>query len=212
MAKGEMRYTGSGAKVQRFDNKPIAEGDYQLELDDNVKVGKSTEKGPDAIPYINTQWRALGTEAKDADGNPKPGAKNRVVFHKFFLSLKPGSDGVLMPERGGGILEFCRSFGEEPSFAIKTLTKSDDTTEDYLDSEEVEAYVKSKVGEVKAAHVTIEKQKGPDKKLIPGHPGQNKIAYWELDEGAMSGEAEAPAKPAPAKGNVNLPKKAAGKK
>lgn len=208
MAKGEARYQSAGKSVHRFDNKPIPVNDYQLQLlgeKEGLEVKKSEEKGPDAIPYINCRFRALGTAAKE-------GQKDRIVFHKFFLSLKPGTDAVIMPERGGGIVEFCRAGGEEADFATLTLQKSDGEEESYMDPEEVLEYLKGKVDRVFPAHVIIEAAKDRDGKKQVGHPGNNKIAHWNLDESQLTGETEEkePAKPA-AKAATPL-KKAAGKK
>lgn len=202
MAKGEARYNSEGKQVQRFDNTPIPRDDYQLNLiEEGLGVKKSDEKGPNAIPYINVRFRALGTAAKE-------GQKDRLVFHKFFLSMKPGTDGIIMPERGGGIVEFCRANGEEADFAIRTLEKSDGSTEDYMDPEEVKAYLDGKVDSTFPAHVIIEPAKDRDNKPIPKHPGNNKIAHWNLDESQVTGEAE-PEKPAT---KVAQLKKAGGKK
>jgi len=203
MAKGEARYSSAGKAVHRFDNTPLPRGDYDLNLsEEGLEVKKSEEKGPDAIPYINTRFRAIGTAAKE-------GAKDRLVFHKFFLSMKPGADGIIMPERGGGIVEFCRSFGEEADFAVLKLKKSDSSTEDYFDPEEVMEYLKSKVDEPRKAHVSIEAQKDREGNTVKGHPGNNKIAHWELDAEAMTGEAEEEDKTTKV---AHLPKRAAGKK
>ncbi len=203
MAQGEARYNSAGRSVVRFDNKPIPVNDYQLELQEaGLEVKKSAEKGPDAIPYINSRLTALGTAAKE-------GAKDRLIFHKWFLSLKPGSDGVVMPERGGGLVEFCRSYGEEADFAILSLKLSDGSTVKYFDPEEVLEYLKGKVGEPRQAHVTIEKKKDQDGKIDTNHPGDNKIAYWQLDASVMTGEeAEEETETKPA----SKLKKAGGKK
>lgn len=192
MAKGEARFSSEGRDVVRFDNTPIPRNVYDLPLEkEGLEVKKSEEKGPDAIPYVNCRFRAQGTA-------PKEGQKDRLVFHKFFLSLKEGSDGVIMPMRGGGIVEFCRAHGDEADFSVKTITKEDKSTEDYLDSEEVLSYLQSKIGENSRALVIIEAAKDRAGNAIPKHPGNNKIAHWELAEGEMTGT---PAKVEPAKTN-----------
>lgn len=201
MARGEARYSSAGKQVHRFDNTPIPVGDYQLLLvEEGLSIKRSVEKGPDAIPYVNTWLRALDTA-------PKEGQKDRLVFHKYFLSMKPGSDGIIMPERGGGIVEFCRSHGEEADFQILTLVKSDKTTEDYFDPEEVMEYLKTKLDDPRQAHVIIEAQKDHEGNAVKGHPGNNKVAYWELDAEGVTGQPEpAPSAPRTAKGATNLPK------
>lgn len=205
MAKGEARYSSAGKAVVRFDFKPLPKDDYQLELrGEGLEVKKSEEKGPDAVPYINCRLAALGTAAKE-------GGKDRVVFQKFFLSMKPGSDGVIMPERGGGLVEYCRSSGEEADFAVLTLKKSDGTEESYFDPEEVIEFLRGKVGEARKGHVIIEAAKDRSGAAVKGHPGNNKIAHWDLSESAMTGEVAEEEEEKP-KSKVTPLKKADGKK
>jgi hypothetical protein len=205
MAKGEMRYNSTGKQVVRFENKPIPRGDYQLTLlADDLKVKRSEEKGPDAVPYIGARFAAGGTAAKE-------GGKDRLVFVNFFLSMKPGSDGQIMPERGGGLVEYCRAHGEEADFAIRTLEKSDGTTEDYFDAEEVLEYLNGKTDTTIQGHVIIEKAKDRQGNAIEGHPGNNKVGHWNVSEEVVTGAAPS-APPAPVKGKATPLKAGADKK
>jgi hypothetical protein len=204
MAKGEARYSSAGKPVVRFDNKPLPKDDYQLELKkEGLEIKRSVEKGPDAIPYINCRFAALGTATKE-------GGKDRLVFNKFFLSLKPGSDGIVMPERGGGLVEFCRSYGEEADFGLITQEQSDGTEVTFFDPEEVLEYLEGKVGDARSCHVGIDIAKDKSGTPVKNHPGNNKINHWNLDGSVMTGEEEVEEKK-PAK-NVTPLKKAGGKK
>lgn len=185
MAKGEQRFSGSGREVQHFNFNPIPEDDYGLLLqEDGLMVKKSEEKGPDAIPYINCRFAAQGTAAKE-------GQKDRVVFHMFFLSLKPGSDGVVMPDRGGQLVEFYRARGVELDAPILSKTLEDGSTVDYLDPEPILEQLKEWTDTVTDAHVVIEKdrdQKDASGKVVrkanPNDPGRNKIQKFLVGEAA----------------------------
>lgn len=194
MAKGEATYSSADKKVVRFENKPIPKGDYELVLlEKGLEVRRSKEKGPDAIPYIGCRFGVQGTEAKE-------GGKPRLVFVNFFLSLKPGADGIVMPERQGGIVEFLRANGKElEGVGIKTLTKEDGSTEQYLDAEAIVEMLKEMSDTATSAHVTIEPGRDPK-----GSDDRNKVSYW----GAKDDESEEPAKEEekPA-GKKTLPKK-----
>lgn len=192
MAKGEATYSSEGKKVQRFVNTPFPKGDYGLLLQGKgLEIRRSKEKGPDAIPYIACRFEAQGT-AKD-------GGKNRLVFHNFFLSTKPGTDGVIMPERQGGIVEFMRANGQELKCGLKELTKEDGTVEKYLDAEAVLEQLTEMVDTVTQGHVVIESGRTPDE-------DRNKVSYWkgaDDEEGEEEAEEEKPAatgkKPLPSK-------------
>lgn len=195
MAKGESQYQSAGKKVVRFESKPIPKGDYELTLlDKGLEVRRSKDKGPDAIPYIGCRFAAEGTAAKE-------GGKNRLVFVNFFLSLKPGADGIVMPERQGGIVEYLRANGKELDVGIKTLTLEDGSTVNYLDAEAILEMLQEMTDTTTPAYVTIEAGRDPK-----GGDDRNKVSYWgakEADEGEGE-EEEAPKAPA---GKKALPKK-----
>lgn len=198
MAAGET-YSSAGKPVVAFESKPIAAGDYGLLLQSTgLEIKRSEEKGPDAIPYINTRMEAQGTAAKE-------GAKNRLVFHPFYLSLEPGSDGVVMPERGGGIVQFLRANGKElGGCPVQTLTKSDGTKARYLDPEHVIGLLQDMTDTVTQGNVVIEAAKDRQGKLIPGAPGKNKVRNWL---GADAVESAVPAASATKKAAPALKKK-----
>lgn len=198
MAQGET-YSSAGKPVVAFESKPIAAGDYPLLLQEQgLEIKRSEEKGPDAIPYVNTRQEAQGTAAKE-------GAKNRLVFHPFYLSLEPGTDGVIMPERGGGIVQYLRANGKElGNCPVLTLVKSDGTKVKYLDPEYIVSLLQEMTDTVTQANVAVEAAKDRAGKLIPGAPGKNKVRNW-LGADAVE---ETPKAPAP-KTATNLPKKKA---
>lgn len=196
MAKGEASYSSAGKTVQRFENKPIPKGDYNLTLlEKGLEIRRSKEKGPDAIPYIGCRYAAEGTEGKE-------GGKPRLVFVNYFLSMKPGADGVIMPERQGGIVEFMRANGKELDVGVKTLTKEDGSTEQYLDAEAILEMLQEMTDTTTPAYVTIEAGRDPK-----GADDRNKVSYWGAKEEAEEEEEEKePAKPA-SKGKLPAKKK-----
>lgn len=186
MAKGEgSTYSSAGKKVVAFDFKPLPAGDYDLLLQSNgLEVRRSQEKGPDAIPYISCRFEAQGTAQKE-------GGKNRLVFHSFFLSLKPGSDGVIMPERGGGIVQFLRANGQElEGIDVKTVEKEDGTSEDYLDAEAVLELLQDMTDSVTKGHVAVEAGRDRQGNVDPKAPGRNKVSNWLGAEEAEEEEGE----------------------
>lgn len=195
MAKGEATYSSSGKNVVRFESKPIPKGDYNLTLlGKGLEIRRSKDKGPDAIPYIGCRFAAEGTAVKE-------GGKDRLVFVNFFLSLKPGADGVVMPERQGGIVEFMRANGKElEGVGVKTLTKEDGSTESYLDAEVIIEQLKEMTDTTTPGFVTIEPGRDPK-----GSDDRNKVSYWGAKE-ADEAEEEAPKAPA-AKGKLPAKKK-----
>lgn len=216
MAVGETKFSSRGQAVKRFTNNPIPRGVYPLELlGDGMEVKVSKDNPENSIPRVGVRFAAQGTG--------KDGGKDRLMFHDFFLSLKPGKDGVAMPFRGGGLVEFARAQGDE----LENIDLLEKTIEvdgaplkvKYLDPAQVMEYLESKVGVVTEGKVTIEadrdESKGPNGKfpINEDHPGRNKLDNWKLDEALLQGdgeeepEEEAPRKPVASTAKKPLPKK-----
>ncbi len=104
MATGE--WSSKGKEAKKFNFEPFPPGEYELKL-----LGDSTEtrrkQEPGALPYNATRFEALGTATGE-------GGKNRLLFHNFFLSLKPGKGGDAMPERADQLAGFGKALGDEP--------------------------------------------------------------------------------------------------
>lgn len=211
MATGEQKWSSRGEKVKRFSSNPIPKGTYPLELlGEGIEVKKSKSDPDNSVPRIGVRFAAHGTA--------KEGQKDQLYFHDFYLSLKPGKDGVAMPNRGGQLIEYARANGDElDDIDLEEMDVTDSNgdvqTVRYLSPTQVMEYLESKVGQVHDGKLTIEADTAqadePSKGLKKGdkypindeHPGRNKLQNWAVDEAALQGEqAEeeeaAPAKPA----------------
>lgn len=184
MAKGERRFNSAGQDVVHFDRSPLPEDDYDLKLlADDLGVRSSKDKGPNAIPYINCRFEALNTAAKE-------GQKNRLVFKRFFLSLKPSPQGSVAPLRGGGLTELYRSKGMELEVPVLSKTivsgEGEDATQEeveYLDPEAILEQLQEWTDSVFRAHVSVDKPRdrvvnGKTIAADPKAPGQNDIDKW----------------------------------
>ena len=102
MTTGERTWSSNGREVKKFENKPITPGEYDLKMGGDwvQKVAEGTGK----LPYLNGSVEVLGTAATE-------GGKNRKVYHRLFLSLKPGGDGVVMPDRGNQLNGLAKGLG-----------------------------------------------------------------------------------------------------
>lgn len=208
MAKGEKRYSSAGKDIHEFNFQPIPEDDYDLVLlADGLEMRRSKDQGPDAIPYIGCRFEALNTAAKE-------GQKNRLVFINFFCSLKPGSDGVIMPERGGGLAQLYRSKGVELDAPVlsKSIKKGEgenaqEEEVEYLDPETIIEQLKEWTDSKFRGHVSIEREREKpgmsprEKEALKKKPGRNKVDRWNVPEVA------APAPKAQAAGGLKKAKK-----
>lgn len=189
MAKGES-YSSAGKQVHGFSFQPIAKGDYKLKLlEEGLGVKKSEAKGPDAIPYINTRFEVLDSAAKE-------GQKNRLVFPMFFLSLEPGKDGIIGPERQGGIVEFLRANGKELQTGVLSQTQEDGSVVKYLDPKPILEMLQEMTDGITDAHIDIEPGRDSKGNKDPKVPGRNRVQKWlGADAVAPDEDDEAPAPP-----------------
>lgn len=208
MAAGESKFSSRGVAIKRFENTPIPKGTYEFELlSDGMEVKVSLENPENSIPRIGCRFAAHGTAKEE-------GGKNRLYFHDFFLSTKPGKDSTMMPARGGQLIEFARAQGDELDdidLEEKTITNADgqEETVKYLSPGQVMEYLESKVGGMLEGKLNIEPdsaqaddpttglKRGDKFPLSEAHPGRNKMSNWQLDASMLAGsqeEEEAPAK------------------
>lgn len=217
-AQGEKNFSSEGMEVQKFDRTPIKVGDYAGVLKSS---GASVKSAQDAgsVPYVGGVYiDVLNTGVGEG--------QNKRVYWSAYLSLKPGKDGKVNPQRGNGLVALARAFGEElrdipvrtMSAAVKVYDKatgrSTPTGEleetDVLDARAVAEWLKERDG----------KELKFRSKLRPDRDG-NKMAevdyFIEADpsEVASFGELEveeeaSPPPPPPAK--KGAPSKAAPKR
>lgn len=148
--QGERTWSTKGKQVQKFEFKPFPVGEYPLVLDcSKIEIKKKQEPGK--FPYINIAFTAQGTALTE-------GGKDRKVFHRFFVSLKPGKDGNVMPERGNQIMGLAKGFGEELE-GVRILRMKDENGNDVdvLDPKGIVAWLKARDGQTVMGRVKIQK-------------------------------------------------------
>lgn len=209
MATGDINFSTRGQEVSKFDRSPPKVSDYEYVLHTaGAKIQKSD--GPDKLPYIgNLYAELLGTA-------PKEGQPNKRVYCSIFLSLKPGKDGVVAPNRQSGLTALARSLGEEAEVSGSTITVNkveydadgnktiSDDTEDVaiLSPSGVLELLKSWDG--KSGKLRTKMRKGRD-----GEAPQGEVDYFiESDSPSSAGFEDEPA-PEPVK--KAAPAKAASK-
>lgn len=105
MATGERTF-GTSSRTVEDNFKPLPAGDYTLKLG-ATEVRCAEANGPTAkIPYVNVTFDVLGTAKTE-------GGKNRKHFHRFLVSLAPGSDGIVSLDRTSGLTAFAKCIGSE---------------------------------------------------------------------------------------------------
>lgn len=151
---GERTFSTAGRKVT--DSKPtlIPAGTYTLAVDASAAdVGKADR--PDAIPYVNVRFTALGTATKE-------GGKDRKLFHRLLLSLKPGKDGIMNMDRASGLTALAKALnteveGVEIVSQQVTNAEGNEVTIEYLNPRQVVEWVKSFDGTQVKGRVKVQK-------------------------------------------------------
>ncbi len=143
MAKGEKTFSTKGQEVKRFQSNPLPTGEYDLKiLGHKAEVKTSTNS---KMPRVYCPLEAMNTGDN--------GGKNRWVFHNFFLSLKPGTDGVIMPNRGGQIVDFAAVLGQDMDFPVVEKPDAEGNLVEVLEPRAVLKLVKALDGMLVRGHV-----------------------------------------------------------
>lgn len=149
-------------------------------------------KEPGKAPNINVRC--------DLPEMLSQGGKPRVVFGNINLSLKPGKDEKVNPERANGLLAIATALGVElPDFDTVELQDVDEGTFNALNAQQVLEWLKEQDGGT--VRIDLGHRKANEKM---GYEASNDIkAYmpvdgapaWEQDEDEVPAEEEE--KPAP---------------
>lgn len=102
MTTGERTFTSEGRKVVPPKQQLIPNGNYVLELQSAMDIGKG--KQYDSVPYLNISFEVEGTAAKE-------GAKNRKTFHMLRLGVTEGADGTANVDRIDGAVALATAMG-----------------------------------------------------------------------------------------------------
>ncbi len=178
MAQGEKRWSGSGDAVKRTFT-PVASQDWEVKMDTNsAEIGAgSKEKG--GIPFIKgVRFVCFGSATVE-------GGKDSLIFQNFFLSLKEGKDGNVMPDYANQLKGLMKALGDvrnDVPSASKVINEEGETV-DYLSPKWVLAYLKEHNGEVFKLHSKIENDPVYGKKAVVDY-------FIEAEEGASGGEEE----------------------
>lgn len=147
MAKGSKTFSLSNTEKKKRSFEPFPAGDYDLKLLGNtieVKTPQVTKERTNPIPYVNVAFEALGTGVD--------GGKNKRVYHMFFLSLKPGKDGIVSPATVDGLKGFADAIGDQPDMKIVEVGDVE-----AISALAVKKFLAEHDGEVVRAHVTIQR-------------------------------------------------------
>lgn len=134
MAKGDRNFSTEGRQVSRFSNKPAPAGEYELKLiSSKAEVKAPNAQNPRGVPYV-------GGVRFQVVGSGENGGKDKTFFHSFFCSLLPGSDGKVMPERGGQIVDYAHALGDKFNGSVISVhTPGGEKGGVQLDPQEVDA-------------------------------------------------------------------------
>ena len=175
-ATGEKQWTSAGKTPQKFQFTPAPPKDWEaVILGANFEIAVANKPG--AIPYIKGRLELLNSSETE-------GGKNKLLFPTFFLSLKPGKDGITSPDRASGVLGVARALGEQVDFPISERQDEDGQTIEMLDPRSVLQWFKDHTGMTIKLHSRVSPVKGAD-----GKPTGEKRAevdyYIEAEQGAF---------------------------
>lgn len=164
MTTGEKTFSTTGREVKTVTFKPIPAGNYDLTLNADATIAKADK--PDAIPYINVSFTAGGTAESE-------GGKDKRVFHRFFIGLAPGKDGVINMDRENGLTALAQALNTQIE-GMEVITREAENsngeavTLEYLNPKQVVEWLKGFNGAVVKGRIKVEKGTGgySDKSVV----------------------------------------------
>lgn len=164
MTTGEKTFSTKGRTVVAPTFKPINPGNYDLKVGGDATIAKADK--PDAVPYVNVSFEVEGTAETE-------GGKNKRVFHRFFLGMKEGKDGVINMDRENQLTALAQAMNTEAEdFEIVSREANDSdgnaVTLEYVNPKQVVEWLKSFEGQTVKARIKTEKGTGgfSDKSVI----------------------------------------------
>lgn len=162
-AKGEKTFSIGSQQVKRFVNEPVPNKEWRFVLDAKGANIRKPQDESKPVAYVGgIKLRLIGSAREE-------GQKDRSIFHSLYLSLKPGKDGVLNPNRGGGLTELCKAMGQaNAEFPETEYTTADgETVEPGLDAKAVLNWVKELDGMEGGCRTKTKKNlKGEDESVV----------------------------------------------
>lgn len=168
---GEKTFSTASRSVAAPTFKPITPGNYDLTLGGDTSIAKADR--PDAVPYINLSFEVQGTAQSE-------GGKNSRVFHRLFLGLKPGKDGVINMDRENQLTALAKALGTEVE-GVEIIEREAQDSDgnpvklEYLNPKQVIEWLKSFVGATVKGRIKTEKGTG-------GYSDKSVVAKFLLSE------------------------------
>lgn len=164
MTTGEKTFSTAGREVKTVTFKPITPGNYNLTLNSDASIAKADR--PDAIPYINVSFTAEGTAESE-------GGKDKRVFHRFYIGMAPGKDGVVNMDRENGLTALALALGTQIEGCEIVTREAQDAdgnsvTLEYLNPKQVVEWIKGFAGTSVKGRIKTEKGTGnyADKSVV----------------------------------------------
>lgn len=175
---GEKVWSGEEEQVTRYQFEPVENRDWEGTLiTSKAQIGKSNEG---FIPYVKGIQIRLDGSAKEE------GQKDRSVFLMLFTSLKPGKDGVKMPNRAGQVVDLGKALGNPYRGPVVTVRSPDgEESVEALAVKPLLDWVKNQDGKRVKLHTKTERDQNGNL--------QSKVDYFiEAEQGSSfeDGEAE----------------------
>lgn len=154
MTTGDRTFSTAGRTVvTNTASTPIPPGNYTLKIGSDFEIRKA--KRSDATPNVNFSFEVEGTATQE-------GGKNRRVFHRLDLGMKPGKDGMLNMDRENQLTALAKALGTEVEGV--TLVEQEVTDEngnkvtiEYLNPAQIVEWLKSFAGATVQAAIKTEK-------------------------------------------------------
>jgi len=184
MATGEKRFSTRSLDLQKNDFPPITPGDYTLRIrGDKTEVKKSSDPNSAQLPYVNTAFTVVGSALKE-------GGKDRMVFHRFFLAVKPSEKGVIMPARPDQLKGLAMALGEDIDLPFREYhNNKTGEMEECIDASAFARWLKENDGRELQGHIKTEVAKAEDKQR--GYKDRDVVAYFIETEQPTVSEDEA---------------------
>ena len=153
---GEKTFSTAGREVKTVTFKPINPGNYSLKLGSDVSIAKADK--PDAVPYVGLSFEVEGTAESE-------GGKNKRVFHRLFIGMKPGKDGVINMDRENQLTALASALNtqiEGVEIITRDATDADgnSVTLEYLNPKQVVEFLKGFAGTEVKGRIKTEKGTG----------------------------------------------------
>lgn len=153
MATGEKKWSSSEQQTKRTSYEPLPAGVYTLKMKRSWEVRQSESEKSSQLRHVNGYFVVVVPGKEDS---------KKRQYHSFHLDLTPsGSDGVVMPNRGGQLTELSKAVGESVNCGIiqqkKRLKDGSYVTVDTLNPKQVCDYLNNLDGSEVKAKLKVEK-------------------------------------------------------